>query len=81
MVLVGRREATPLRRCEYTFAILSGTDYFYIDTDDTKSSGLITPPMYRPGQTANHYRWLAGWTVVGEAAPTRTITPIAPRSP
>ena len=43
----------------YTFSLLSQTDYFFIDATDDTIKRLDRSTYVGPGQTANHYRWLA----------------------
>ena len=43
----------------YTFVLLGQTDYFYLDTTDDTIKRLDRSTYVGPGQTANHYRWLA----------------------
>ena len=43
----------------YTYVLLNNTDYFFLDTTDDTIKRLDRVTYVGPGQTANHYRWLA----------------------
>ena len=52
-------EADSTEALEYTFSLVGTTDYFYLDSTDDTIKRLDRSTYVGPGQTANHYRWLA----------------------